>query len=372
MISTAITTVSDWLDSSDGASVDELTPGMHVVAHRIGYQHHGIYIGDGQVVAYLLDTGVTVCSWSTFADGDKVTVYEHDDALYSADEIVDRALDRVGEDDYNLVFNNCEHFANWCITGQAKSYQVREVAIEATALAAVAALAIRHAQTAVRVGSAAFSAVRALTAASAVGGGVAASAGAGATATATTAGAVSGAAAATGLAAVAVPVAAAAATVAAGAILYKVLSDDEVKDTISDAFDSVTGAASEAFDSVSSVASESYDIINDTASEIGDEFSALASDIADSVSETASDVIDSVGDTASDVLDSVGDLASSAVDTVGDIASGAADLASDAVDTVGDLASDAYDTVSDLAADACDTVSDIADSVGDFFSGLFK
>ena len=229
MISTAITTVSDWLDSSDGASVDELTPGMHVVAHRIGYQHHGIYIGDGQVVAYLLDTGVTVCSWSTFADGDKVTVYEHDDALYSADEIVDRALDRVGEDDYNLVFNNCEHFANWCITGQAKSYQVREVAIETAALAAVAALAIRHAQTAVRVGSAAFSAVRALTAASAVGGGVAASAGAGATATASTAGAVSGAAAATGLAAVAVPVAAAAATVAAGAILYKVLSDDEVK-----------------------------------------------------------------------------------------------------------------------------------------------
>lgn len=361
MISTAITTVSDLLGTTDGASVDELTPGMHVVAHRIGYQHHGIYIGDGQVVAYLLDTGVTVCSWSTFADGDKVTVYEHDDALYSADEIVDRALDRVGEDDYNLVFNNCEHFANWCITGQAKSYQVREVAIETTALAAVAALALHHAQTAVRVGSAAFSAVRALTAASAVGGGVAASAGAGATATATTAGAVSGAAAATGLAAVAVPVAAAAATVAVGVGLYKVLSDDEVRDSIS-----------EAFDSVSSVASESYDIISDTASEIGDEFSALASDIADSVSETASDVIDSVGDTACDVLDSVGDLASSAVDTVGDIASGAADLASDAVDTVGDLASDAYDTVSDLASDACDAVSDFADSVGDFFSGIFK
>lgn len=359
MITTAITTVSDLLGTTESASVDELTPGMHVVAHRIGYQHHGIYIGEGKVIAYLLDTGVTVCSWEQFVDGDTVTVYEHDDALYSADKIVQRALSRVGEDDYNLVFNNCEHFANWCITGNAKSYQVREVAIETTALAAVAALALHHAHTAVRVGSAAFSAVRALTAASAVGGGVAASAGA--TATATTAGAVSGAAAATGLAAVAVPVAAAAATVAVGVGLYKVLSDDEVRDSISDAFDTVTGAASEVFDSVSSVASESYDIISDTASEIGDEFSALASDIADSVS-----------DTASDVLDSVGDLASSAVDTVGDIASGAADLASDAVDTVGDLASDAYDTVSDLASDACDTVSDIADSVGDFFSGLFK
>ena len=288
MISTAITTVSDLLGTTDGASVDELTAGMHVVAHRIGYQHHGIYIGDGQVVAYLLDTGVTVCSWSTFADGDKVTVYEHDDALYAAEEIVQRALDRVGEDDYNLVFNNCEHFANWCITGQAKSYQVREVAIEAAALAAVAALAFHHAQTAVRVGSAAFSAVRALTAASAVGGGVAASAGAGATATATTAGAVSGAAA--GLAAVAVPVAAAAATVAVGVGLYKVLSDDEVRDSISDAFDTVTDAAAGA--------------------------------------------VGAVGDLASDAVDTVGDLASGAVDTVGDLASDAADLASDAIDTV--------------------------------------
>ena len=339
MISTAITTVSDWLDSSDGASVDELTPGMHVVAHRIGYQHHGIYIGDGQVIAYLRDTGVTVCSWSTFADGDKVTVYEHDDALYSADKIVQRALDRVGEDDYNLVFNNCEHFANWCITGQAKSYQVREVAIETAALAAVAALAIRHAQTAVRVGSAAFSAVRALTAASAVGGGVAASAGAGATATATTAGAVSGAAAATGLAAVAVPVAAAAATVAVGVGLYKVLSDDEVRDSISDAFDTVTDAAAGAVGAV------------------GD----LASDAVDTVGDLASGAVDTVGDLASDAAD----LASDAVDTVGD-------LASDAYDTVSDLASDAYDTVSDLASDACDAVSDFADSVGDFFSGIFK
>lgn len=339
MISTAITTVSDWLDSSDGASVDELTPGMHVVAHRIGYQHHGIYIGDGQVVAYLLDTGVTVCSWSTFADGDKVTVYEHDDALYSADEIVDRALDRVGEDDYNLVFNNCEHFANWCITGQAKSYQVREVAIETAALAAVAALAIRHAQTAVRVGSAAFSAVRALTAASAVGGGVAASAGAGATATATTVGAVSGAAAATGLAAVAVPVAAAAATVAVGAAAYAILSNDEVRDSISDAFDTVTDAAAGA---------------------VG------------AVGDFASDAVDTVGDLASGAVDTVGDLASDAADLASDAVDAVGDLASDAYDTVSDLASDAYDTVSDLASDACDTVSDIADSVGDFFSGLFK
>lgn len=307
MITTAITTVSDLLGTTESASVDELTPGMHVVAHRIGYQHHGIYIGEGKVIAYLLDTGVTVCSWEQFVDGDSVTVYEHDDAQYSADEIVQRALSRVGEDDYNLVFNNCEHFANWCITGNAKSYQVREATVTAAALATATALAIRHAHTAVRVGSAAFSAARAAIAAgSAVGAGSAA-----ATATATATSGFVGGAAATGIAAAALPVAATVAGAAiVGAGVYAVLSNDEVRDTISDAVDSVTGAASEAFDSVS-------------------------------------------------------DLASDAVDTVGD-------FASDAVDTVGDLASDAYDTVSDLASDACDAVSDFADSVGDFFSGIFK
>lgn len=200
MISTAITTVSDLLGTTEAASVDELTAGMHVVAHRIGYQHHNIYIGNGEVIAYLREEGIKVCSWEEFEDTDTVTVFEHDDARFSAAEIVARARSRVGEDDYSLVFNNCEHFANWCITGKAKSYQVREATLTAAALAGAAAVAIRHTRTAVQVGSAALGAMRAITAVGAAGG-----AAAGAGATATTAGAVSGFA-ATGLASVAIPV----------------------------------------------------------------------------------------------------------------------------------------------------------------------
>ena len=133
MISTAI---SDLLDSSNGVSESELKAGMHVVAHRPLYQHHGIYIGDGKVVAYLLNTGVTIYSLDEFAEGDKVTVLVHDDAKFSPEEIVERALSREHEDHYSLVFNNCEHFANWCVTGEANSYQVREVAIAAASFAA--------------------------------------------------------------------------------------------------------------------------------------------------------------------------------------------------------------------------------------------
>jgi hypothetical protein len=31
---------------------------------------------------------------------------------------------RIGEQNYNLLFNNCEHFAHWCKTGRHRSNQV--------------------------------------------------------------------------------------------------------------------------------------------------------------------------------------------------------------------------------------------------------
>ena len=36
-------------------------------------------------------------------------------AKYSENEIVRRAYSRIGEKGYYLIFNNCEHFARWCI-----------------------------------------------------------------------------------------------------------------------------------------------------------------------------------------------------------------------------------------------------------------
>ncbi len=44
--------------------------------------------------------------------------------VYSAHETVERAKSRVGEDEYSLIFNNCEHFALWCKTGLRESSQV--------------------------------------------------------------------------------------------------------------------------------------------------------------------------------------------------------------------------------------------------------
>ena len=44
--------------------------------------------------------------------------------LYSPRETVRRARSRIGESDYNLATNNCEHFAIWCKTGISESHQV--------------------------------------------------------------------------------------------------------------------------------------------------------------------------------------------------------------------------------------------------------
>lgn len=47
--------------------------------------------------------------------------------LYSPLETVKRAYSRLGETSYDLISNNCEHFAIWCKTRISESHQVNEV-----------------------------------------------------------------------------------------------------------------------------------------------------------------------------------------------------------------------------------------------------
>mmetsp|Transcript_57604 Transcript_57604/g.136966 ORF Transcript_57604/g.136966 Transcript_57604/m.136966 type:complete len:418 (-) Transcript_57604:160-1413(-) len=41
-----------------------------------------------------------------------------------AEEALERARSRIGEEEYNIVTNNCEHFATWCLGGSGRSMQV--------------------------------------------------------------------------------------------------------------------------------------------------------------------------------------------------------------------------------------------------------
>jgi hypothetical protein len=104
--------------------------GDHVVAQKPGYTHHGLYIGNGQVIHYpgLDETHrprpVEVATLDRFADGKPIFIKRHADRRFDGPSAVDRARQRLGACDYHLLANNCEHFVNWCIDGDHRSDQV--------------------------------------------------------------------------------------------------------------------------------------------------------------------------------------------------------------------------------------------------------
>ncbi len=113
------------------------------------YQHHGIDLGDGRVCHYTSDLGqfaaqtlnlpgqggskqpvqaeIQIQTMAEFTDHGRrpVTVVRHCMSHDDGDHIVYRALSSLGERKYDLLFNNCEHFASWAFTGaERKSEQV--------------------------------------------------------------------------------------------------------------------------------------------------------------------------------------------------------------------------------------------------------
>ena len=91
------------------------------------YQHHGIDCGDGTVIHYRKPSEVIErTSIAVFAKGNSISVKEYSQGFcFVPDVVVSRAKSRLGETEYNLLFNNCEHFATWCKTGINDSKQIR-------------------------------------------------------------------------------------------------------------------------------------------------------------------------------------------------------------------------------------------------------
>lgn len=101
-----------------------LRVGDHLIARRFAYTHHGLYMGDGKVLEYIQNGGVTIVPLETFAQRHAVYIREHCEAKFTGEEAVKRGLTRLGENNYNLLTCNCEHFVNWCIDGVSNSRQV--------------------------------------------------------------------------------------------------------------------------------------------------------------------------------------------------------------------------------------------------------
>lgn len=112
-----------------------LQAGDHLVTKRLGYTHHGIYLGQDKVIHYSgLTNGlragpVEVTSLDNFSQGKRTYVQSHKNRVFGHKQTVKRARSRLTEDKYNLLTNNCEHVINWCIYGKAHSEQVSYAAI---------------------------------------------------------------------------------------------------------------------------------------------------------------------------------------------------------------------------------------------------
>jgi len=96
----------------------------------MGFAHHGIYVGNGNVVHYgalvydIIRKPVEEVTLQCFSGGRPVYVIAHAEACLGTAEVIARARSRLGEKKYRLLTNNCEHFCEWALHGVARSFQV--------------------------------------------------------------------------------------------------------------------------------------------------------------------------------------------------------------------------------------------------------
>ncbi|MFI3254188.1 MAG: lecithin retinol acyltransferase family protein [Eubacteriales bacterium] len=91
----------------------------HLFVYRPGFTHHGLYIGNNEVIHYEKGS-VHRDSFENFQKGMKIyALPEKESPLrYTTSQVLERAKSRLGENDYNLIVNNCEHFVRWCRAGR--------------------------------------------------------------------------------------------------------------------------------------------------------------------------------------------------------------------------------------------------------------
>ncbi len=97
------------------------------------YEHYGIYVGNSKIIHYYgesdigEDNVISETGFYEFVKGSSMFFIVDVDSLglkcFDSSEVVQRAKENIGKKNYNLVFNNCEHFAFWCKTGENIAFQ---------------------------------------------------------------------------------------------------------------------------------------------------------------------------------------------------------------------------------------------------------
>lgn len=121
--------------------------GDHIKVKRTGYWHHGIYCGHNSVIHYTgtpfnyKEACIEKCTIEKFSKGKKIEIVSHVNML-PRKEIIKRAESRIGEKNYCVIRENCEHFATWCCTGKSISKQINDTLVVSAAIGIIVISAI--------------------------------------------------------------------------------------------------------------------------------------------------------------------------------------------------------------------------------------
>ena len=112
----------------------DLLPGDHIYVKRGTrlYKHHGIYIGHAKVIH--LSGSIREKRHPEVRETD-LSAFLKDGTLrrrvykkrLPASETIRIANKQLRNGSYSILWNNCEHFATYCVTGKKKSRQVKKI-----------------------------------------------------------------------------------------------------------------------------------------------------------------------------------------------------------------------------------------------------
>ena len=112
-----------------------------MVRVKLGHiYHYGVFVSQTEVIqfglapvarAHIKDSEIEVCASdiTVFACGGEVevSVFDEQEKRNTAEQAVALARARLGEKGYHILYNNCEHFAYECVTGEKKCTQADAV-----------------------------------------------------------------------------------------------------------------------------------------------------------------------------------------------------------------------------------------------------
>lgn len=115
--------------------------GDHIRVNRGLYYHHGIYVDNNCVIQFASlipgretdPDSASICDTTleNFLKGGELEVRDYNNeelkTKRSPEEIVEYAKSCYGRKGYDIINNNCEHFANECVFGERKSNQVEDI-----------------------------------------------------------------------------------------------------------------------------------------------------------------------------------------------------------------------------------------------------